>query len=150
MGVVVAMDHGLVDLRLQHQEALDPGRRDIVPARQHDDVLLAVGDLQPPGLVDDPDVTGVQPAVDHRPAGVIRPLPIAVHDVLAAHQDKVVDLQQSFMPDSDSIVRSEVDALQSRTLVNRVIDRESLMDDPEFRKAVCDAQHALSRSVSRG
>lgn len=54
--------------------------------------------------------------------------------VLAAPQDSVVDIQQAYLqrPDSDAIVRSDGDALQSRSLVDRVIDRENLMDDPEF------------------
>ena len=54
--------------------------------------------------------------------------------VLAAQQDSVVDLQQPYLhvAASDAVVRSEADALQSRTLVNRVIDRETLLEDPEF------------------
>jgi polysaccharide biosynthesis transport protein len=54
--------------------------------------------------------------------------------VLAAHQDGVVDMQQSYMnaPPSDPVVRAEVDALKSRTLIDRVIDRANLMMDPEF------------------
>jgi len=54
--------------------------------------------------------------------------------VLSARQDSVVDMQQSYLntAPSDPVVRSEVDALQSRTLVDRIIDREHLMSDPEF------------------
>jgi uncharacterized protein involved in exopolysaccharide biosynthesis len=54
--------------------------------------------------------------------------------VLSARQDSVVDLQEPYMhaAASDALIRSESDALRSRTLVNRVIDRENLMADPEF------------------
>jgi polysaccharide biosynthesis transport protein len=54
--------------------------------------------------------------------------------VLSARQDGVVDMQQSYMntPPSDPVVRSEVDALKSRTLIDRVIARANLMQDPEF------------------
>src|SRR5580704_10809713 len=54
--------------------------------------------------------------------------------VLSAQEDSVVDLQQPYMhaAASDAVVRSEADALHSRTLVDRVIEREHLMDDPEF------------------
>ena len=54
--------------------------------------------------------------------------------VLSARQDGVVDMQQSYMntPPSDPVIRAEVDALKSRTLINRVIDRADLMRDPEF------------------
>jgi len=54
--------------------------------------------------------------------------------VLSARQDGVVDMQQSYMntPPSDPVVRAEVDALKSRTLIDRVIDRANLMQDPEF------------------
>lgn len=54
--------------------------------------------------------------------------------VLAARHDDVVDLEQSYMKTAapNSVTRSEADVLQSRTLVDRVIDREDLMDDPEF------------------
>ncbi len=54
--------------------------------------------------------------------------------VLSARQDSVVDMQQSYLntTPSDPVVRAEVDALQSRTLVDRIIEREHLMTDPEF------------------
>ena len=54
--------------------------------------------------------------------------------VLSARQDGVVDMQQPYMnaPPSDPVVRSEVDALRSRTLIDRVIARAGLMQDPEF------------------
>jgi succinoglycan biosynthesis transport protein ExoP len=54
--------------------------------------------------------------------------------VLSARQDGVVDMQQSYMntPPSDPVVRAEVDALKSRTLIDRVIDRANLMRDSEF------------------
>ena len=54
--------------------------------------------------------------------------------VLSARQDGVVDMQQPFMntPPSDPVVRAEVDALKSRTLIDQVIDRADLMRDPEF------------------
>jgi capsular exopolysaccharide synthesis family protein len=53
--------------------------------------------------------------------------------VLSARQDNVVDMQKAYLQSqSDAVTRSEADALQSRSLVERVIDREDLMDDPEF------------------
>ena len=54
--------------------------------------------------------------------------------VLSARQDSVVDLQEAYMhaAAADALIRSESDALHSRTLVNRVIDRENLIADPEF------------------
>lgn len=53
--------------------------------------------------------------------------------VLAVRQDNVVDMQKSYLQSQmDPVTRSETDALQSRTLIDRVIDRENLMDDPEF------------------
>lgn len=56
--------------------------------------------------------------------------------ILAARPDAVVDLKPSADQDlqTDSVIRSEVDALQSRSLVDRIIVREHLMDDPEFNK----------------
>jgi capsular exopolysaccharide synthesis family protein len=54
--------------------------------------------------------------------------------VLSTRQDGVVNMEESFMnaQPSDPVIRSEVDALQSRSLIDRVIDREHLMQDPEF------------------
>jgi capsular exopolysaccharide synthesis family protein len=53
--------------------------------------------------------------------------------VLSARQDNVVDMQKAYLQtQSDAVTRSEADALQSRTLVDRVIDRENLVNDPEF------------------
>ncbi len=54
--------------------------------------------------------------------------------VLAARQDGVVDMQQPYMnaSPSDPVVRSEVDALKSRSLIDRLVDRANLLQDPEF------------------
>ncbi|HUN50363.1 MAG TPA: polysaccharide biosynthesis tyrosine autokinase [Candidatus Sulfotelmatobacter sp.] len=54
--------------------------------------------------------------------------------VVSARPDNIVNLEDASLQtaESDGIIRSEVDALTSRTLVDRVIDRENLMDDPEF------------------
>ena len=54
--------------------------------------------------------------------------------ILSTRQDAIVDMEQSYLQTqtADAVVRSEADTLQSRTLINRVIDRENLMDDPEF------------------
>ncbi|HKY19213.1 MAG TPA: Wzz/FepE/Etk N-terminal domain-containing protein [Rhizomicrobium sp.] len=56
--------------------------------------------------------------------------------VLSARQDGVVDMQQPYMntQPSDPVVRSEIEALRSRTLVDRVIVRANLMQDPEFNR----------------
>jgi capsular exopolysaccharide synthesis family protein len=58
--------------------------------------------------------------------------------VLAARQDAVVNMDQSYMNTTppDAVVRSEVDALSSRTLMNRVIDRAGLTADPEFNQYI--------------
>jgi capsular exopolysaccharide synthesis family protein len=54
--------------------------------------------------------------------------------VLSARQDAVVNMQQSYMNTTppDPVVRAEADALRSRTLISRVMDRAGLMQDPEF------------------
>ena len=54
--------------------------------------------------------------------------------VLSSSHDPVVDLEQAtaHTTTSDAVVRSEADALTSRSLADRVIEREDLMEDPEF------------------
>jgi capsular exopolysaccharide synthesis family protein len=69
--------------------------------------------------------------------------------VLSARQDSVVDMQEPYMhaAASDALTRSESDALQSRTLVDRVIDRENLTTDPEFNLFIRrPANNLLTRS----
>src|SRR3546814_4456321 len=48
----VAMHHRLENLRLQGEHSLHPLRRDIVALVVDDNVLLAVGDDQPPAIVE--------------------------------------------------------------------------------------------------
>lgn len=54
--------------------------------------------------------------------------------ILSQRPDNVVSMTPGYLetPPADSVVRSQADALQSRTLVDRIIDLEDLMDDPEF------------------
>src|SRR3546814_1420193 len=56
VGAAIAVDHGLADLRLEGEKALDALRCDIVAARVDDDVLLPVGDLEITVAVDHADV----------------------------------------------------------------------------------------------
>ena len=90
MRPAVAIDHRLGDLGLEREQAFDPLRRDILALVVDDDVLLAVGDHQPAGIVDPADVAGAQPAVGQGHRAVLGALPIAVHDILAAHEDFAV------------------------------------------------------------
>ena len=64
IGPAVASHHGLADLRLERQIALDARRRDHVAARGLDEILLAVGDADIAVGIDLADIAGVQPAVD--------------------------------------------------------------------------------------
>ncbi len=54
--------------------------------------------------------------------------------ILNQQPDSVLSLEPAYlhMGDSDAVTRSQSDAIQSRTLIDRVVDREGLMDDPEF------------------
>src|SRR5262245_34888555 len=87
---LVAMDHGLNDLRLEAQKALDPRRRDVVAAGEDDDVLLAVGDAQEVVGVEGADIAGMQPAVANDCRRRLRIAPITGSHRLAAHQDLAV------------------------------------------------------------
>ena len=69
-GPPLAQHHRLGDLGLGDQHPLDPRRRDVLAAGQHDHVLLAVGDPQVSVVVQLADVAGVQPAVADRPLAV--------------------------------------------------------------------------------
>ena len=69
------------------QDGLDLGRVD-VEAAAHVHVLQPVGDGDVAGAVHDPDVTGVQPAVDvDGLVGGLGVVEVAPHDVVAAHHD---------------------------------------------------------------
>ncbi len=87
MRALVAAHHGLGDLRLQGQHALQLLRGDVVALVVDDDVLLAVGDDDPATLVDVADVAGAQPVVRQRCLCRFRVFPVTLHDQLAAHED---------------------------------------------------------------
>ena len=61
VGVTVAVDHCLRNLGLERQHPLYPLGRDIVALVVDDEVLLAVGDDDPPRVVEMPDVAGRKP-----------------------------------------------------------------------------------------
>src|SRR6185295_4035249 len=84
---LVARHHRLHDLGLQRQHALDPLRRDIVALVVDDQILLAVGDLDPALLVEVPDVARCQPTVLEHTSGLFFVAPIAAHDELTANHD---------------------------------------------------------------
>src|SRR3546814_5179804 len=85
-GAAIAVDHGLADLRLEGEKALDALRCDIVAARVDDDVLLPVGDLEITVAVDHADVAGVQPAVVQHARRRLWIVPVAQHQQFATHQ----------------------------------------------------------------
>src|SRR3546814_9676593 len=79
----VAMHHRLENLRLQGEHSLHPLRRDIVALVVDDNVLLAVGDDQPPAIVEVADIAGMEPALLQNPRRFRVVAPIAVHHQLA-------------------------------------------------------------------
>jgi hypothetical protein len=58
----VADDERLRDERMRLERVLEVLRRDVLPARGDEDVLLAVGDREEAVLVEVADVAGAQPA----------------------------------------------------------------------------------------
>ena len=59
----VADHHRLADHRVRAQGVLQTGRRDVLAACRHDDLLLAAGDPQEPIAVQLAEVAGAEPAV---------------------------------------------------------------------------------------
>ena len=90
VGPLVAHHHGLGDLGLQGQHALDLLGRDIVALVVDDHVLLAVGDDDPALVVDMADVPGVEPAIDDGPRRFLGIAPVALHHQLALDQDLAI------------------------------------------------------------
>ena len=90
IGPLVPYNHRLRDFGLERQHALHLLRRDIIALVVDDDILLAVGNDDPPGLIEMPDIAGMQPAVlqDARRFAFI--VPIAVHHELALHQQLAI------------------------------------------------------------
>ncbi len=86
----IAVDHHLAELGLESQNALDPLWRAVVAAGEHDQVALAIGDLDVARIVDQPDVAGMQPAVLERLGGRRLVAPVALHHRFAAHQDLAI------------------------------------------------------------
>ena len=89
-GLPVAVDDGLVDVRVVGQEALQRHRGDVLAAGGDDEVLLAVGDRQVAVLVERPHVARVQPAVDDRGLRRLWVVPVAEHDVRPSGEDLAV------------------------------------------------------------
>src|SRR6185437_638820 len=81
-----AHDRGLPDRRVLVEHLLDLARVDVVAAAD-DQLLLAVHDVEVAVLIDAAHVAGVQPAVDDRLGRRLRPLPVALHHVVAADDD---------------------------------------------------------------
>ena len=65
---------------------LDFDRVDVLAAG-NDHVLDAVDDEDEAVFVHVTAVAGVHPAIDHGAGGLLRPLPITHHDIVAAHDD---------------------------------------------------------------
>ena len=65
---------------------LDFDRSDVLAARD-DDVLLAIDDQEVAFFVDDRHVAGVKPSAAHHVGRIFGLLPVAVHDVVGAHDD---------------------------------------------------------------
>ena len=78
--------HGLVHGRVRDQHFLDFERRDVLAAAD-DDVFLPIDDQHVAIAVDGRQVSGMEPSALHRVQAVSRPLPVAVHDDVAAGHD---------------------------------------------------------------
>ena len=74
------------DGRVAVQHLVDLAGHDVLAAAD-DDVLLAIGDVHVAVGVDVADVARVEPAVGERRGGLLRPLLVAGHHVLAAQAD---------------------------------------------------------------
>src|SRR5690348_18281871 len=87
MGPSVAIDHRLGDLGLQREHPLDSLGRDIVALVVDDQVLLSIGDDDPPLRVEMADIAGPKPTVAKDSLGLVGIAPIAVHHELAPDHD---------------------------------------------------------------
>src|SRR5215467_14915363 len=87
----VADRNGLRDEARRLERVLEVLRRDVLPARRDDQILLAVGDLQPAVRVELADVAGAEPAVlRERGGGRIGVLEVPGEDGVAADEDLAV------------------------------------------------------------
>ena len=80
-------NHRELDQRAALEAAFDRRRRDVLPARGLEQVLLAVGDGKVTVLVQVADVPGVEPVPFHDLSGLLLHLEVALHDVRAADED---------------------------------------------------------------
>src|SRR5829696_780414 len=79
-----APDHGLRDVRMRAQQALDLTGEDVVPADVHE-LLAAAGDRQVARGVDRTQVAGPEPVAVERGGGLLGPAVVARRHVLRAH-----------------------------------------------------------------
>src|SRR5581483_1931132 len=86
-GLLVAEQHGLLDIRTVLQQRLDRLRRDFFPVRQDENVLLAVGDLEVAVRRQFADVARMEPTLGiYSFCGRVRLVPVAFHTTGAAQQ----------------------------------------------------------------
>ncbi len=90
IGPAVAEYHRLGDIRLERQIAFDARRRDRLAAGILDEVALAVGDPDIAVIIEEADIAGLEPAVFEGSRGRFRVVPVALHDVVAGHQDLTI------------------------------------------------------------
>ena len=86
----VAEYHRLGDFRLERQIAFNVRRRDRLAAGIFDEVALAVGDPDIAVVIEEADIAGLEPAVFEGSRGRFRVVPVALHDVVAGHQDLTI------------------------------------------------------------
>ena len=86
----VADHHRLRHVLVRLHLILDRLRRDVLPARRDDDVLLAIGDAQQP-ILERPDVSRVEPAIGvDRLGRRLRMIEVPLHHVRAARENLAV------------------------------------------------------------
>src|SRR6266403_361427 len=90
IGPAVAEYHRLGYFRLERQIAFDVRRRDRLAAGTLDEVALAVGDPDVAVIIEEADIAGLEPAVFEGSRGRFRVVPVALHDVVASHQDLTI------------------------------------------------------------
>src|SRR5581483_6274577 len=115
-GLLVAEQHGLLDIRTVLQQRLDRLRRDFFPVRQDENVLLAVGDLEVAVRRQFADVARMEPTLGiYSFCGRVRLVPVAFHTTGAAHQDLAVlrelefDAGQQRADRADALLAGPVD-----------------------------------------
>ena len=86
----LAADHRLIDARIGQQQPLEIARHHFLAVGQHQQLLLAAGDLEKAVGVELAQVAGVQPAVADGLGRRRRVVPVALHDVRPARQHLAV------------------------------------------------------------